>query len=123
MNAVPPQWLDALTAALVVIGALAALIGSFGLLRLESLFRRVHAPTLGATVGTWGVTLAMVLQMTFAAGQLYIHALLVTIFIPLTAPVTTVLLMRAALFRARLRRDPGVPLNVDQPLASALRER
>ena len=119
MNASPPQWLDALTAALVVIGALAALIGSFGLLRFESFFQRVHAPTLGATVGTWGVTLAMVLQMTFAAGQLYLHALLVTIFIPLTAPVTTVLLMRAALFRARLRREPGVPLNLDQSLTSA----
>jgi multicomponent K+:H+ antiporter subunit G len=119
MNASAPQWLDALTAALVVIGALAALIGSLGLLRFESFFQRVHAPTLGATVGTWGVTLAMVLQMTFAAGQLYLHALLVTIFIPLTAPVTTVLLMRAALFRARLRREPGVPLNLDQSLKSA----
>ena len=119
MTTSPPQWLDVLTAALVVIGALAALIGSFGLLRFDSFFRRVHAPTLGATVGTWGVTLATVLQMSFAGGQLYVHALLVVIFIPLTAPVTTVLLMRAALFRARLRGDPGVPLNVDQPHTSA----
>ena len=119
MSAPAPQWLDALSAALVVIGALAALIGSFGLLRFDSFFRRAHAPTLGATVGTWGVTLATVLQISFAAGQLYVHALLVAIFIPLTAPVTTVLLMRAALFRARLRRDPGVPLSADEPLASA----
>jgi multicomponent K+:H+ antiporter subunit G len=104
-----PQWLDILTAALVVIGALAALVGSIGLVRFGSFFKRVHAPSLGATVGTWGLTLAMVAQMSFAAGQPYVHALLVGIFIAVTVPVTTVLLMRAALFRARQRRDPGVP--------------
>ncbi len=122
MSASAPLWLDALTAVLVVSGALAALVGSFGLLRFDSFFCRAHAPTLGATVGVWGLTLAMVLQMTFAAGQLYVHALLVTAFIPLTAPVTTVLLMRAALFRARLRRESGVPLRVDDPPMGAAPE-
>ncbi len=105
MNVGLPAWLDALTAALVALGALAALVGSVGLLRLGSFFQRVHAPTLVATVGTWGLTLATVLQMSFAARQPYVHA----IFIALTTPVTTVLLMRAALFRARLRGDPSVP--------------
>ncbi len=109
MNVGLPAWLDALTAALVALGALAALVGSVGLLRLGSFFQRVHAPTLVATVGTWGLTLATVLQMSFAARQPYVHALLVAIFIALTTPVTTVLLMRAALFRARLRGDPSVP--------------
>jgi len=115
MNVSPPQWLDALTAGLVVAGALAALIGSFGLLRLGKFFQRVHAPTLGATVGIWSLTLAMVAQMSFVGGQPYVHAFLVAIFIALTAPVTTVLLMRAALFRARLRGEPDVPLTAGDP--------
>jgi multicomponent K+:H+ antiporter subunit G len=113
MNASSPIWLDALTAALVVLGALAALIGSLGLLRLPHFFQRVHAPTLGATVGVWGLTLAMVAQMSFVGGQPYVHALLVGILIALTAPVTTVLLMRAALFRARQRGETDVPLTTE----------
>ena len=104
-----PMWLDAVTAALVVFGATMALIGSFGLIRLGSFFQRVHAPTLGATLGTWSLTLATVLQVSYARGQVYIHTLLVAIFVALTAPVTTLFLMRAAVFRARLRGAREVP--------------
>jgi multicomponent K+:H+ antiporter subunit G len=110
MNVATPYWVDALTAACVVVGALAALIGSFGLLRLGSFFQRVHAPTLGATMGTWGLTLATVWQASFVSGQPYVHAVLIAVFIAVTAPVTAVFLMRAALFRARSRGDADVPL-------------
>jgi multicomponent K+:H+ antiporter subunit G len=110
MNTSTATWADTLTALFVLLGALAALIGSFGLLRLGSFFQRVHAPTLGATVGTWGLTLATVLQASSVAGQLQLHAVLIPAFVALTAPVTTVFLMRAALFRGRLRRDPTIPL-------------
>jgi multicomponent K+:H+ antiporter subunit G len=103
MNASTPLWVDVLTALLAVVGALTALIGSFGMLRLRSFFQRVHAPTLGATLGTWSLTLATAVQVSFEHGQLYVHALLIAVFIALTGPVTTVFLMRAAVFRARLR--------------------
>jgi multicomponent K+:H+ antiporter subunit G len=120
MNSTSPFWIDALTAALVVIGALAALIGSFGLLRLRSFFQRVHTPTLGATVGTWAFTAATMSQVSFAAEQPYVHVLLIALLIALTAPVTTVFLMRAALFRARARREPDVPiLRVQRPAIKA----
>ncbi len=36
-----------------VVGALVALLGSFGLLRLRSFFERVHAPAIIATLGRW----------------------------------------------------------------------
>ncbi len=42
----------AVTAVLLVVGAAIALIGSFGLLRLGTFYERVHAPTLGTTLGT-----------------------------------------------------------------------
>jgi multicomponent K+:H+ antiporter subunit G len=120
MNSTSPFWVDAVTAALVVIGALAALIGSFGLLRLRSFFQRVHTPTLGATVGTWAFTAATMSQVSFAAKQPYVHVLLIALLIALTAPVTTVFLMRAALFRARARREAGVPiLRVNEPVTQA----
>ncbi len=109
MNTAVPLWVDLVVAAFVVVGALAALFGSFGLLRMKTFFQRIHTPTLGATIGTWGVTLAIVVQASFVTGQPYVHALLIAVFIALTAPVTTILLMRAALFRARLRGDRTVP--------------
>lgn len=109
MNTPPPVWVDVVTATLVVIGAVTALIGSFGLLRLATFFQRVHAPSLVATVGTWGVTLATVLQASFVTSQPYLHAVLIPAFVALTAPITTVLLTRAALFRARQRGAADVP--------------
>lgn len=115
MNAWAPQWVDALTALLVVVGALAALIGSFGVLRLKRFFQRIHAPTLSATLGTWGFTLATVVQVSFERGQPFLHALLITAFIALTAPVTTVFLMRAAVFRARIRGEEIPVPGVDEP--------
>jgi multicomponent K+:H+ antiporter subunit G len=123
MNTWAPLWVDALTASLVVVGALAALIGSFGVLRLKSFFQRVHAPTLGATLGTWGFTLATAVQVSFERGQLYLHALLIAVFIGLTAPVTTVFLMRAAVFRARMRGEEIAVPGAGEPHRGCVTER
>jgi multicomponent K+:H+ antiporter subunit G len=109
MNSSSVSWVDALTGVLAVIGALAALIGSFGLLRFRTFFQRVHAPTLGATIGTWAFAAATVSHVSFTAGKPYVHVLLIAVLLALTAPVTTVLLMRAALLRARTRGEAGVP--------------
>ena len=104
-----PVWVDALTAVFLAVGALTALIGSFGVVRVRTFFQRVHPPSLVATVGTWGVTLATMVHASFATKRPYLHAILIPVFVALTAPVTTVFLTRAALFRARQRRDPSVP--------------
>lgn len=109
MTATVPPWVDALTSMLVVVGGLAALIGSLGVLRLGRFFQRVHAPTLGATVGVWCFAGATALQVSFTRGQPFVHALLIAIFIALTAPITTLFLMRAAIFRERLSGRGGVP--------------
>src|SRR5690606_36929491 len=46
-----PGWAALLTSALILLGSALTLIGSFGLLRMKSFYERVHAPTLGATLG------------------------------------------------------------------------
>src|SRR5690554_7796893 len=46
-----PLWAAIVTAALVLLGASLALIGTVGLLRLKTFYERVHAPTLGTTLG------------------------------------------------------------------------
>ena len=114
MTPVLPLWVDLLTAALVVLGALTSLVGAFGLVRLPTFYQRVHAPTLCTTVGAWSLSLATVLQISFAHGQPFVHALLIGVFLSLTAPVTTIFLMRAAVFRARLAGE-DVPPTVTGP--------
>jgi multicomponent K+:H+ antiporter subunit G len=102
-------FVDGVTALLVVVAGVAALIGAIGVLRLGSFFQRAHAPTLGATLGTWCLALATLAQVSFARGQLFVHAALIAVFIASTAPITTIFLMRAAIFRERLRGAEGIP--------------
>lgn len=96
-----PLWAEIVTGAFAVVGAAFAAIGSFGLVRLPTFFRRIHAPTLGATVGVWSLTIATIVYFSVQGHSLFLHALLIAVFVALTAPVTTIFLVRAALFRAR----------------------
>lgn len=94
-------WVAVLTAVFAVLGAAFAAIGSFGLLRMPSFIRRVHTPTLGATAGVWCMTVATIAYFSAQGSNLYVHAILITGFIALTSPVTTLFLVRTALFRER----------------------
>ena len=47
------------------------------------------------------MTIATIVYFSVQGFSLYLHAILITLFIALTAPVTTIFLMRAALFRER----------------------
>jgi len=96
-----PLWAEIVTAVFAVLGAAFAAIGSFGLVRLPTFFRRIHAPTLGATVGVWCMTIATIVYFSVQGYSLFLHAVLIVLFIALTAPITTIFLMRAALFRER----------------------
>lgn len=101
MTGATPSWGDVLAAVLLVVGGLAALLGSLGLVRFRSFWQRVHAPTLAATLGTWGFAFATAAQVSFVRGQPFVHALLIPLFIAITAPITTIFLLRAAIFRQR----------------------
>lgn len=112
-----PLWAELLVAALVLLGAAVALLGTFGLLRLSTFFERVHAPSIIATLGCWCIVWATVLYFSFKNGELALHALLIAAFISITVPVSTIFLMRAALFRAR-QADSNVPPNLSAPPGS-----
>lgn len=108
MSGVPPV-AEVVIAALALVGALAALVGSLGLVSLRSFFQRVHAPTLASTLGTWSIALATALQLWWLGDQGFLHALLVPAFLSLTTPVTTIFLMRAATFRRRVAGEDAPP--------------
>ena len=109
MSTALPLWAEILTALFAVVGAAFAAIGSFGLVRIPPFFRRIHAPTLGATLGVWCITLATIVYFSVQGRSLFLHALLIALFVALTAPVTTIFLMRAALFRERQKQGDVPP--------------
>jgi multicomponent K+:H+ antiporter subunit G len=98
---------DALIAALVVIGAAFALIGSWGLAKLSDFYLRLHGPTKASTLGVGCVPLvAMALAATGGGSTgLPLRELLITLFVFLTAPVAAHLLVKAAL-RVSMKQPP-----------------
>ncbi|MGV3572937.1 MAG: Na+/H+ antiporter subunit G [Ramlibacter sp.] len=101
--------IDAIVAVLLVASGVLALTGALGLLRLQDYFLRMHAPSLAYTLGSWAVTLASIVHFSTHDSTLSLHVWLVIIVLSITAPVTTVLLARAALFRGRLAGAPLPP--------------
>jgi multicomponent K+:H+ antiporter subunit G len=87
------------TAVFVVLGAALALIGSVGLLRLGSFYERVHAPTLGTTLGTAFILVASMIMFSALELRPVLHEILIGVFTIVTTPVTFILLVRAALHR------------------------
>jgi multicomponent K+:H+ antiporter subunit G len=97
-----PAWAALMVAILVLSGAALALIGSLGLLRLRSFYDRVHAPTLGSTLGTVLIVLASIVCFSVLRSRLSVHEVLIGLFLTSTAPVAFMLLARAALYRDRV---------------------
>ncbi len=86
-----PLWLDVLVAALLVVGAFFALVGSWGLAKLKRFLLRVHAPTKATTLGVGSVLIAS-MALAAGGGVLSVHELLITLFLFMTAPVSAFLL-------------------------------
>ncbi len=91
------------TALLVLAGAALTLIGALGLLRLKTFYERVHAPTLGTTLGTGCVLIASMVLFSALESRPVLHEVAIGVFMTITTPVTFVLLLRAAVQRDRSR--------------------
>lgn len=92
----PAMLLDVVLAALVVIGAAFALVGSWGLARLSRFLLRLHGPTKVSTLGVGCVLIASMASFALA-GEFHPHELLITLFVFITAPVAAHLLVKAAI--------------------------
>lgn len=105
-----PPWAALLTALLLLLGAGLALIGSFGLLRFGSFYERIHAPTLGSTLGIGFVLIASMLFFSVLQSRVVLHEVLIAALMIVTTPITLMLLARAALYRDRSEGNDKVPL-------------
>jgi multicomponent K+:H+ antiporter subunit G len=100
-----PAWAAIPAALLLIVAGLFTLIGAIGLLRFRDFYVRIHSPTLGTTLGAGCVLLASMLVTSALSGHLSLRELLITVFMVISAPVTTLLLMRAAATRPKLRKN------------------
>ena len=116
-----PLWVDITVSVLALCGAVIALLGSLGLLRLKSYFERVHAPSIIATMGCWCIMHGTIVYFSLQGQGLALHALLIALFVAITVPVTNIFLMRAALFRAR-RAGNDVPPSLSRTTDSIERD-
>ena len=91
-----PDWAALLTAALVLLGAALTLIGALGLLRFDNFYRRVHAPTLGTTLGAGSILIGSIVCFSVLQARPVVHEVLIAVFMTVTTPVTLMLLVRAA---------------------------
>jgi len=106
-----PPWAAALTAILVLIGAFVTLVGSLGLLRLGTFYERVHAPTLGTTLGTIFIASASMLCFSVLQSRPVLHEFLIVALGLVTTPIALTVLVGAARFRDTAERAA----QVDEP--------
>ena len=109
-----PLWLSILVSALVVIGALLTMAGCLGLVRLGNFYLRIHAPTMGTSMGGGLILFGSAIYFTLTQQRLVLHEIAIFLFVTITTPITLMLLARATLFRDRVEGAPDLPKSLAQ---------
>jgi len=94
-----PPWAALMAALLLALGGSIVLIGAIGLLRLRTFYQRIHGPAITITLGAASVLLASMVYFTAAQSRPVVHELIIGGFLLATAPVVSMLIMRAAVYR------------------------
>ncbi|MBT9288542.1 cation:proton antiporter [Prosthecodimorpha staleyi] len=94
---------EAFAAALILVGGAFLLLGSTALARLRDPLRRLHAPTLAATVGLGAILIASMLDSGLVRADPSWHELAIALFLFLTAPVSAQMIAKVHL----LEIDPA----------------
>jgi multicomponent K+:H+ antiporter subunit G len=92
---------EVLVALLLVGSGLLALVAALGLLRAGSFFQRMHPPALANTLAAWCTCMASAAYFSALEWRAVLAPLVINLVVVVTAPLGTLLLARAALFRAR----------------------
>ena len=92
-------------AALLVLGGVFGLIGSFGLLKLQDPMQRLHAPTKATTIGVGAALIASALDLVLLGQGITWQGVLIAAFLFLTAPLSALYLAKTHLLRTINRKD------------------
>lgn len=96
-----PSWLAIPAMVLILLSGLLTFIGALGLYRLPEFHQRIHGPAVIITLGLGCVLIASMLLFSYWQSRPVIHELLITLFAFMTAPVSAMLMMRAAAYRPK----------------------
>ena len=99
--------LEVAVAFCLLAGGFFALVGAIGLARFPDTFMRLHAPTKATTLGVGSILAASLLYFA-GSGRLVFHEVLIGVFLFMTAPVSALMLARAAI-RLRLPSRAALP--------------
>ena len=101
MSEIPelPLWAALPVSALLILGGVIIFTGALGLMRLPNFYQRVHGPAITITLGAGCLLIASMIYFSVLQSRLVIHELLITLFILMTAPVVSMMLTRAAVYR------------------------
>jgi multicomponent K+:H+ antiporter subunit G len=91
--------LELLVSLTIVAGAGFTLVGSIGLLRLDDVFQRMHAPTKATTLGVGLILVASCLATWMTQREVSLNEVLVALLLFVSAPVSAYLVARVALQR------------------------
>lgn len=86
-------------AVLLILGSLITLIGTLGLLRFNDFTGRIHATTLGNTLGAMLVLAASCLLSWYIRDRVFFHEVVIILFLFFTSPISAMLLMRSYTLR------------------------
>lgn len=101
-----PTWADALVAILLVVGTSFALVGAIGLVKLGDFLKRLHGPTKATTMGVGCTLLASLVWFLGDPNSPSGHEFLIAVFLFLTAPVASHLMILGAMRVDRAARPP-----------------
>jgi multicomponent K+:H+ antiporter subunit G len=93
--------LEVLVSLMIVAGAGFTLVGSIGLLKLDDVFQRMHAPTKATTVGVGLILVASSLSTWLAQREVSLHEVLVALLLFVSAPVSAYMIAQVALQQQR----------------------
>ena len=112
-----PFWIAIPAAAFLVLSGVIALTGTLGLIRLPTFYTRIHAPTMGNTLGVFCIVVASMLLSSYIEQRVVVHQLLITILLVITSPHTAIMLMRSAIRRkVHLAQLEGTRTTADRDL-------
>ncbi|GAB2791387.1 Na+/H+ antiporter subunit G [Halomonas shantousis] len=103
--------MEGVIAFLLITGGTFAFIGSLGMTRFKDFYMRLHGPSKTTTLGIGCTLIASMVYFSLVNGGVSLQEMLITIFLFITAPVSSHLLAKSALHQklprhSRTRGDP-----------------
>jgi len=92
-------WIVIPASALIVISGLLVLTASIGMVRVSSFLPRTHIQAIIYSTALWSLLLASLLLTFSLKDRTFLHEILIGIFIFITSPVSTILLVRSFVLR------------------------